>query len=73
MKGKVDANAMSAVVADSARYDLFEFVDKALSERQSAARALRGLQNEGTDPLTLLGPDQRATHISEGQSESQSR
>ena len=31
VKGKVDANAMSAVVADSARYDLFEFVDKALS------------------------------------------
>ena len=55
VKGKVDANAMSAVVADSARYDLFEFVDKALSgDAQSAARALRGLQNEGTDPLTLL-------------------
>ena len=31
VKGKVDASAMSAVVADSARYDLFEFVDKALS------------------------------------------
>lgn len=55
VEGKVDASAMSAVVADSARYDLFEFVDKALSgDAQSAARALRGLQNEGTDPLTLL-------------------
>ena len=55
VEGKVDAAAMSAVVADSARYDLFEFVDKALSgDAQAAARALRGLQNEGTDPLTLL-------------------
>ncbi len=46
---------MSTVVADSARYDLFEFVDKALSgDAQSAARALRGLQNEGSDPLNLL-------------------
>jgi DNA polymerase-3 subunit delta len=55
VKGNVDASIMSAVVADSARYDLFEFVDKALSgDAQSAAKALRGLQNEGTDPLTLL-------------------
>ena len=55
VKGKVDATAMSTVVADSARYDLFEFVDKALSgDAQSAAQALRGLQNEGSDPLNLL-------------------
>ena len=53
--GKVDAAIMSSVVADSARQDLFEFVDKALmGDTQSAARALRGLQNEGTDPLALL-------------------
>ena len=74
VKGKVDASAMSAVVADSARYDLFEFVDKALSgDAQSAARALRGLQNEGTDPLTLLWALTRELHTSEGQSEDQSR
>lgn len=55
VEGKVDAGAMSAVVADSARYDLFAFIDTVLSgDAQSAARALRGLQNEGTDPLTLL-------------------
>ena len=37
---------MSAVVADSARYDLFEFVDKAPRGCSISARALRGLQNE---------------------------
>ena len=53
--GKVDKAVMSSVVADSARHDLFEFVDKALAgDGQSAARALRGLQNEGTEPLSLL-------------------
>jgi len=53
--GKVDTAIMSSVVADSARHDLFEFVDKALAgDAQSAARSLRGLQNEGTDPLSLL-------------------
>lgn len=53
--GKVDSAIMSSVVADSARHDPFEFVDKALAgDAQSAARALRGLQNEGTEPLSIL-------------------
>ena len=53
--GKVDATTMSSVVADSARYNLFEFVDKILiGDAQSAARSLRGLQNEGTDAVPLL-------------------
>jgi DNA polymerase-3 subunit delta len=55
LEGKVDANIMSTVVADSARYNLFSFVDKVLEgDAESAARALRGLENEGTDPLALL-------------------
>ena len=55
LEGKVDADIMSTVVADSARYNLFSFVDKVLEgDAESAARALRGLENEGTDPLTLL-------------------
>ena len=55
MEGKMDASTMSSVVADSARYDLSTFVDTALGgDAQSAARALRGLHNEGTDPLSLL-------------------
>ena len=48
---------MSSVVADSARYNLFEFVDKILLAEtmpKSAARSLRGLQNEGTDAIPLL-------------------
>ena len=53
--GTVDGNTMSSVVADSARYNLFEFVDKILiGDAQSAARSLRGLQNEGTDAIPLL-------------------
>ena len=55
LEGKVDAEIMSTVVADSARYNLFSFVDKILEgNTQSAAKALRGLKNEGTDPLALL-------------------
>ena len=53
--GKVDAIMMSSVVADSARYNLFEFVDKVLAgDAQSAARSLRGLHSEGTDAIPLL-------------------
>ena len=55
LEGKVDADIMSTVVADSARYNLFSFVDKVLAgDAQSAAKALRGLENEGTEPLALL-------------------
>jgi DNA polymerase-3 subunit delta len=53
--GAVDGNTMSSVVADSARYNVFEFVDKILiGDAQSAARSLRGLQNEGTEIIPLL-------------------
>jgi DNA polymerase-3 subunit delta len=53
--GKVDAIMMSSVVADSARYNLFEFVGKVLAgDAQSAARSLRGLHSEGTDAIPLL-------------------
>jgi DNA polymerase-3 subunit delta len=55
IEGKVDAIMMSSVVADSARYNLFEFVDKVLAgDTQSAARSLRGLHSEGTDAIPLL-------------------
>lgn len=54
-EGTVDGKTMSSVVADSARYNLFEFVDKILiGDAQSAARSLCGLQNEGTDAIPLL-------------------
>ena len=55
LEGKVDADIMSTVVADSARYNLFSFVDKVLDgDAQSAAKALRGLENEGAEPLAIL-------------------
>ena len=55
LDGKVNASTMSSVVADSARYNLFEFIDRMLmGEAQSAAKSLRGLKNEGADPLSLL-------------------
>ena len=55
LEGKVNADIMSTVVADSARYNLFSFIDKVLDgDAQSAAKALRGLENEGTEPLALL-------------------
>jgi DNA polymerase-3 subunit delta len=55
LEGKVDADIMSTVVADSARYNLFSFVDNVLDgDAQSAAKALRGLENEGTEPLAIL-------------------
>jgi DNA polymerase-3 subunit delta len=55
VNGKVNAATMSSVVSNSARYNLFEFIDKILiGDSQSAARSLRGLKNEGTDALPLL-------------------
>ena len=54
-EGAVDGTTMSSVVTDSARYNLFEFVDKMLlGDAQSAAQSLRGLENEGTEPIPLL-------------------
>jgi DNA polymerase-3 subunit delta len=54
-EGAVDGTTMSSVVTDSARYNVFEFVDKILlGDAQSAARSLRGLENEGTDAIPLL-------------------
>jgi DNA polymerase-3 subunit delta len=53
--GSIDANTMSSVVADSARYNLFEFVDNVLAgDAQTAARSLRGLRSEGTDAIPVL-------------------
>ncbi len=54
-EGEVDAATMSTVVADSARYNVFNLVDKILAgDAQSAARTLRGLREEGTEPPVVL-------------------
>lgn len=53
--GEVDGKTMSNVVADSARYDVFTLVDKALAgDAQGASRTLRGLRDEGSEPTVIL-------------------
>lgn len=53
--GEIDAETMSTVVADSARFNVFTLVDKILEgDAPASARILRGLRDEGTDPLVIL-------------------
>jgi DNA polymerase III subunit delta len=53
---EVDAETMSTVVADSARYNVFGLVDRMLSgDAQAAAKMLKGLKDEGAEPLVILG------------------
>ena len=54
-EGDIDADTMSTVVADSARYSVFTLVDKILEgDPQGAARNLRGLREDGTDAIVIL-------------------
>jgi DNA polymerase-3 subunit delta len=51
----VDAAAVLATVADSARFDVFDLVDGALSnDRPRTLRVLRGLREEGVEPTLVL-------------------
>ncbi len=53
--GMVSAEMMAASVADSARYDVFSLVDKALQgDTVSAVKTLHGLKGEGTDAVVVL-------------------
>ncbi|AFV00583.1 DNA polymerase III subunit delta [Simiduia agarivorans] len=53
--GRVDSQLLANVVANSARYDIFGLVDKALlGDVQAAVRNLQGLKGEGTEPLAIL-------------------
>ena len=50
-----DELAISTIVTDSTRYDVFDLMNKMLSgDTRSTGRILRGLQAEGTQPLPLL-------------------
>lgn len=54
--GKLDAATMGTLVADSARFDVFQFADAAFDG--DAARALRmlaGLRAEGEEPIPMMG------------------
>lgn len=51
----IDAQMMANAVMDSARYDTFGMVDKAIfGDSRAAAESLQGLRAEGTEALALL-------------------
>ncbi|MFA7553701.1 MAG: DNA polymerase III subunit delta [Spongiibacteraceae bacterium] len=51
----IDADTISAAVADSARYDVFGLVDRALEgDISGSLKMLQGLKAEGTEPPVLL-------------------
>jgi DNA polymerase-3 subunit delta len=55
-EGRVDAAEMEALVADSARYDVFKLTDAAfLGDGARALRILAGLRSEGDELLALMG------------------
>ena len=55
ISGDIDVKAMENAVANSARYDAFSLVDKALAGQSTEAlRTLNGLREEGTETTMLL-------------------
>jgi DNA polymerase-3 subunit delta len=54
-QGAVDAAAVTAAVSNSARYSVYDLVDRALAgEGAAVTRVLRGLQSEGEEPVVVL-------------------
>ena len=55
-EGRIDAAAMEALVADSARYDAFKLTDAAFAgDGARALRILAGLRAEGDELIALMG------------------
>ncbi|AYC34416.1 DNA polymerase III subunit delta [Pseudomonas cavernae] len=53
--GQIDASTVQAVVADSARFDVFGLIDAALNgEAAHALRTLEGLRGEGVETAVIL-------------------
>jgi len=53
--GSVDVAAVTAAVADSARFDVFGLVDSALAgEAERSVRMLSGLRGEGVEPVVVV-------------------
>ncbi|MBR9911846.1 MAG: DNA polymerase III subunit delta [Gammaproteobacteria bacterium] len=51
----ISADIVAGAVADSARYDVFSLVDKALhGDARAAVKTLHGLKGEGTDATVVL-------------------
>lgn len=60
----IDAEAVAAAVADSARYDVFGLVDQALAGQAAPAlRALAGLRGEGEEPPVILWALAKELHV----------
>ncbi len=54
-QGRVDAAALTEVVADSARYDVFQLADATLAgDGRRALKILQGLRGEGAEPPLVL-------------------
>jgi DNA polymerase-3 subunit delta len=61
--GPVDAAAVTAAVADSARFDVFGLVDSALAgEAGRSLRMLAGLRGEGVEPVLVVWALARELH-----------
>lgn len=51
----IDSQLMTSAVMESARYDVFGLIDKALlGDAEAASRTLQGLKGEGTEPPVIL-------------------
>ncbi|HET8763931.1 MAG TPA: DNA polymerase III subunit delta [Rhodanobacter sp.] len=54
--GRIDADTMESLVADSARFDVFKLTDAALAgDGARALRILAGLRAEGDEVIALMG------------------
>ena len=54
-EGRITAETITTAVADSARYDVFGLVDRALQgDAPGSLKMLRGLKAEGTEPPVIL-------------------
>ncbi|BFM17260.1 DNA polymerase III subunit delta [Maricurvus nonylphenolicus] len=54
-EGTITADTIANIVADSARYDVFNLTDKALhGDARAAIKTLHGLRGEGTDATVVL-------------------
>lgn len=54
-QGPVDAKAIAAAVADSARFDVYDLVDTALAgAADRSLRMLSGLRGEGVEPVLIV-------------------
>ncbi|HET8897394.1 MAG TPA: DNA polymerase III subunit delta [Rhodanobacteraceae bacterium] len=53
--GQLDAATLGGLIADSARFDVFQFTDAALAgETPRALRMLAGLRGEGEEPIPMM-------------------